>query len=345
MQASSNPCGRELFRAEHRSLSRRSLSRAICLLAAAGAFSVQLQPAHAQDEWPQKTIHLVVPYAPGGSADTLGRLIGKHLSEAFKQPVVVENKAGAGGMIGSQLVAKAAPDGYTLVVSGIGSHVIAPVEANTFDPMKDFTHIALLGGPPVALVVNAGQPIKDVKGFIQHVSGRPQGISWASPGTGTHAHLFGEAFRAATKLNMVHISYKGAGAAVTDVISNQVPAAFMTFSSANAHVASGKLRLLALTSEKRLPEYPAVPTFAELGYPDLTGITWFAVSGPAGMPAAVVDKINAEVRRGLQTPAVKAQLAQESMVTADYDAAAFTRFVAAEIERWTPMARSIGKPK
>ena len=331
-------------KAERRTLSRRGFCEACGLLLAGGALSFQL-PAHAQGDWPAKPIHLVVPYAPGGSADTLGRLIAKHLSEAFKQPVVVETKAGAGGMIGSQLVAKTPPDGYTLVVSGIGSHVIAPVENNTFDPMKDFTHIALLAGPPVAMVVNAEQPIKDVKGFIQYVSAQPQGISWASPGTGTHAHLFGEAFRAATKLNMVHISYKGAGAAVTDVVANQVPAAFMTLSSANAHIASGKLRLLALTSEKRLPDYPNVPTFAELGYPSLTGITWFAISGPAGMPAAIVEKINAEVQRGLRTPEIQKQLARESMVTSDYDAAAFTRYVAAEIDRWTPMVRSIAKPR
>jgi tripartite-type tricarboxylate transporter receptor subunit TctC len=331
--------------AGRRKSSRRAFCRACFLLAAGGALSLQSQTAEAQGEWPQKPIHIVVPYAPGGSADTLGRLIAKHLSDAFKQPAVVDTKAGAGGLIGSQQVAKAPPDGYTLVISGIGSHVIAPVENNSFDPMKDFTHIALLGGPPVAMVVNAEQPIKDVKGFIEHASRDPKGISWASPGAGTHAHLFGEAFRAATKANMVHISYKGAGAAVTDVISNQVPAAFMTLSSANAHIATGKLRLLAVSSEKRLPEFPNVPTFIELGYPKLTGITWFALSGPAGMPAPVVSKINAEVRRGLKTPEIKKQLALESMVTADYDAPTFSRYVAAEIERWTPMVRSLPKQK
>jgi tripartite-type tricarboxylate transporter receptor subunit TctC len=332
----------ELLKAERRPLSRRGFCEACCLLAATGAVSFN---AHAQSDWPSRPIHLIVPYAPGGSADRLGRLMGKHLSDAFKQPVVVDNRAGAGGLIGSEQVARASPDGYTLVVSGIGSHVIAPVENPKFDPMKDFTHIALLAGPPVAMVVNSAQPIKDVKGFIQYVSSQPNGISWASPGAGTHAHLFGEAFRAATKLNMVHISYKGAGAAVTDVIANQVPAAFMTLSSANAYVDAGKLRLLAVTSEKRLPEYPNVPTFAELGYPNLTGITWFALSGPAGMPPAIVNKLNAEVRRGLKTPDMQKQLASESMVTIDMDAPAFTKYVAAEIGRWAPMVRNISKPK
>jgi tripartite-type tricarboxylate transporter receptor subunit TctC len=334
----------EFSKAQRLHLSRRDFCEAFGLIAAGGALSFQ-QSAHAQADWPSRPIRLVVPYAPGGSADTLGRLVGKHVGEALKQPVVVENKAGAGGMIGSELVARAAPDGYTLVVSGIGSHVIAPVENHSFDPMKDFTHIALLAGPPVAMVVNSEQPIKDVKGFIQYVSSQPKGISWASPGTGTHAHLFGEAFRAATKLNMVHISYKGAGAAITDVVGNQVPAAFMTLSSANAHIDSGKLRLLAVTSEKRVPEYPNAPTFIELGYPSLTGITWFGISGPAGVPPAIVERINAEVRRALKTPDVRKKLQLESMVTSDLDAAAFTKYVAAEIERWTPMVRSIAKPK
>ena len=299
-------------------------------------------PSWAQAEWPNKPIRLIVPYAPGGSSDTLGRAIGRHLSEAFKQGVVIENRAGAGGTIGSQLVAKAAPDGYTLVISGIGSHVIAPVESpGAFDPMKDFSHIALLGGPPLAMVVNAEQPIKDVKGFIARVVADPKGISWGSPGQGTHGHLTGELFRAANGLNMVHISYKGAGPAVADLLGNQIPAAFMTLSSANAHIDSGKLRLLAISAPKRLPEYPDVPTFAELGYPALTGTTWFALSGPPGMPAALVEKINAEVRRGLQSPAIRNLLATESMESADYDAATFTRFVSNEIARWTPAVRSV----
>jgi tripartite-type tricarboxylate transporter receptor subunit TctC len=221
--------------------------------------------------------------------------------------------------------------------------VIASADGGSFDPMKDFTHIAMLGGPPIALVVNAAQPYRDVAGFIEGVSREPQGLSWGSPGKGTHGHLTGEVFRTVHKLNMVHISYKGAGPAVTDLLANQLPAAFMTLSSANAHVATGKLRLLAVTAPRRLPEFPNAPTFAELGQPQLTGTTWFAVSGPPGMPRTIVERINAEVRRGMQTPAIKSMLAAESMVTMDLDAQAFTRFVASELERWGPMARQILK--
>jgi tripartite-type tricarboxylate transporter receptor subunit TctC len=323
--------------------SRRPFLQA-CAVAVASAtvFGLAPSPASAQGEWPQKPIRLVVPYAAGGSSDTLGRMIAKYLTDALKQPVVVENKGGAGGLIGSQLVAKSPPDGYTLVISGIGSHVIAPQEqAANFDPMKDFTHIALLGGPPIAMVVNAEQPIKDFKGFITHAQQDPKGISWASPGQGTHGYLTGETFKNSLKLNMVHIAYKGAGPAVADLIANQVGAGFMTLSSANSHVATGKLRLLAVTAPKRLPELPNTPTFAELGYPNLTGTTWFAISGPAGMPPAIVEKLNAEIRKGLQTDAARKQMAFESMVTVDYDAPGFTRFVAQEIERWGPAAKAL----
>ena len=321
----------------HRFWAARGL---VFLLAALAAVAPRV--AQSQGDWPSKPIKIIVPYAPGGSSDTLGRLIGRYLQEALKQTVVIENKPGAGGMIGSREVAKAAPDGYTLVVSGIGSHVIAPVEqSGGFDPMADFTHIALLGGPPLGMVVNAEQPIKDVKGFVSFTQASPTGISWGSPGQGTHGHLAGELFRRIHGLNMVHISYKGAGPAVADLIGNQIPAAIMTLSSSNAHVDTGKLRLLAVSSAKRVAAYPNTPTLAELGYPQLTGTTWFSISGPAGMPPAVVERLNTEIRKGLQSPAVAKTMASESMETIDLDAAAFTRFVAAEIARWAPAARSI----
>lgn len=320
---------------------QRLLARALgCALAAAA----MLPAANAQPSWPDKPVKLMVPFSPGGSADALARMLGRHLSEALGQPFVIENRAGAGGLIGSQLVAKAAPDGYSLVISGIASHVIAPATPSPpFDPLKDFSHIAMIGGPPVVLVVNAAVPVNDLKGFIAYVAAKPEGLSWGSSGQGTHAHLIGEMFRAATKLKMVHISYKGGGPAVQDLLGNQIPAAFMALPSANAHILSGRLRAVAVSSAKRLPEHPALPTFAEGGHPALTARTWFGLSGPPGMPKALVDRINAEVRRGLQTPAIRQQLALESIESDDFDAAAFTQYVASEIERWAPMARAAAK--
>jgi len=265
-----------------------------CALGAFLALAAAVQPAAAQSNWPDRPVKLMVPFSPGGSTDTLGRLIGKHLTEAFNQPFVIENKGGAGGMIGSQVVAKAPPDGYTLVISGIASHVIAPAGTGAlFDPMKEFTHIAMIGGPPVVLVVNSAVPVKDLKGFIAYAQAQPEGLNWGSSGQGTHAHLIGETFRSALNLKMVHISYKGGGQAVIDLLGNQIPAAFMALPSAKNHIASGKIRALATTASKRLPEHPDVPTFAELGYPSLTARTWFGISGPeqAKRAAAVADGV------------------------------------------------------
>jgi tripartite-type tricarboxylate transporter receptor subunit TctC len=323
-------------------MNHRSQAFLRCALSAFLVLAATPQAATAQAAWPEKPIKIMVPFPPGGSTDALGRLVGRHLSVAFGQPVVIENRAGAGGMIGSQMVAKAPPDGYTLVISGIASHVIAPAAPGAlFDPMKDFTHIAMIGGPPVVLVVNAAVPVLDLKGFIAYVAAKPDGVNWASSGQGTHAHLIGETFRAATNLKMVHISYKGGGQAVVDLLGNQVPAAFMALPSANQHILSGRLRALATTASKRLPGHPGVPTFAELGYPQLTARTWFGLSGPPGMPKPLVDRINAEVRRGLQTPALRKQLALESIESDDFDAATFTQYVKSEIDRWTPLAKTV----
>jgi tripartite-type tricarboxylate transporter receptor subunit TctC len=302
--------------------------------------------AFAAGEYPSKAVRVIVPYAAGGSADTLGRLACQHLTVAMKQPFVTDNKSGAGGAIGSLAAAKAAPDGYTLVVSGIGSHVIAPAVSPTgYDPMKDFTHIASLGGPPTVLAVNVASGITDLKSFIAYVRAKPEGVSWGSPGQGTHGNLIGERFAQVAKVNLVHIAYRGAAPAVTDLVGNQIPAAFITYTSVNAHIKSGKVRALAITSAQRRPDLPDVPTFAELGFPDLTATTWFSISGPAGLPKPMVDRLNLEIRAGLKTKEALAQMALEGIEAPDYDATQFTAFVQSEIDRWTPLVKGLDKPK
>lgn len=302
--------------------------------------------AQAPQAWPTRAVKIVVPYSAGGTADNLGRLTADHLTNALKQPFIVDNKGGAGGTLGSMQVAKAAPDGYSLVVSGIGSHVIAPILlGSSMNPMKDFTHIALLGGPPSALVINADLPVKDLKGFIAYVNAAPKGLSWGSPGLGTHAQLIGELFAVGNKLNLVHISYKGAGPAVMDLLGGQIQAGFMTLRSAASHIQSGKLRVLAITSTKRLKDYPNVPTFAELGYPKLTAITWFSLSAPAGLPKSIVNKLNLEVRNGLRSQTIRDQLAFEYIETQDWDADNFTQFFKSEIDLWSPLVRSVVQAK
>ncbi len=322
---------------------RAALPLGLTFWLALGAFSAAAQSTQ---EWPLRPVKIVVPYSAGGTADNLGRLMADYLSNSLKQPFIIDNKGGAGGTLGSMQVTKSAPDGYSLVVSGIGSHVIAPILlGSSMNPMKDFTHIALLGGPPSALVINADLPVKDLKGFIAYVNAAPKGLSWGSPGLGTHAQLIGELFAVGNKLNLVHISYKGAGPAVMDLLGGQIQAGFMTLRSAASHIHSGKLRVLAITSTKRLKDYPNVPTFAELGYPKLTAVTWFSLSGPAGLPKNIVTKLNQEVRNGLRNQNIRDQLAVEYIETQDWDADNFTQFFKSEIDLWSPLVRSVVQAK
>ena len=296
-----------------------------------------------EPNWPQRPVKIVVPYAAGGSSDSLGRLISVGLTESLKQPFVIENKGGAGGMIGSQQVSKSAPDGYNLVISGVASHVIGPSEnPKTYDPIKDFTHIAMLGGPPIVLAINAQLPVTDLKSFLAYAKANP--VSWGSPGKGTHGYLIGEAFEVMAKTDMQHVAYKGGSPAVADTIAGHIPALFTTLSTASAQIQAGKLRALAITSSKRMPEFPNVPTFAELGYPKLVALTWFSLSGPPGMPAPLVDKLNKEVRKIMQSPAAKDMLAKSSMETFDWDSARFTQYVGEELKQWAPMIKTV-KPE
>jgi tripartite-type tricarboxylate transporter receptor subunit TctC len=299
------------------------------------------QPATPVLDWPSKPTRIVVPYAAGGTSDTLGRLVAQTLQTALKQGFVVENKGGGGGVIGSQAVSKSAPDGYTLVVSGIGSHVIAPVGNKSMDPVNDFTHIAYLGGPPLVLVVHPSLPVHSIKELLTYSQNLKEGLSWGSPGIGTHGHLIGELFAKRTGMNQTHINYKGAAPAIADLIGNQIPATFTTYTSASAFIKSGKARALAITASKRLLDQPNIPTFTELGYPELASTTWFALSGPANMPAALVEKINQEVRRGLKTDVAIKQLAKENIETQDWDAASFSKFLRNEIDKWSPLAKSV----
>ena len=290
-------------------------------------------------------MRIIAPFPAGGTTDIFGRLLAQHFSEQFKQSFVLENKAGAGGVIGSDFVAKAAPDGTALLISGIASHVIAPAVSKTpYHPVDSFSHIALLGGPPSVLAVHTDVPAKTVREFVAYGQSVPQGVSWGSSGTGTHAHLVGELLREATKLKMVHVAYKGGAPAMADLIGKQIPATVTALSSALPHLRSGRIRALATTARGRMAELPDVPTFAEAGYPQLTATTWFSLSGPAGMPAAMVAQINLETRRALKLPKIRERLLAEGIEPGDLDAAAFTNYVRSEIDRWTPLAQAAKAP-
>jgi tripartite-type tricarboxylate transporter receptor subunit TctC len=313
-------------------------------LAALASLALASGGAGAQ-EWPAKPVRIIVPYAPGGSADTLGRIAAEQLSEALKQQFVVENKPGAGGVLGSTQVARAAPDGYTLGVSGIATHTIAPaINPNvSYDPIKDFTHVALLGGPPIVFVVHPSVKANTMKEFEDVIRGtKGKKLSYGSPGAGTHGHLMAEAWLKKAGLDMEHIAYKGASGAMTDLIGNHIPASSNTLATAAAHIRAGNARALAVTSGKRLNGFPDAPTFAEIGYPDLVGITWFAISGPKGMPKDVVERLNKELVRIMALPQVQERLARDEITTEPMNAEQFAKFVADEAAKWGPIAKASG---
>jgi tripartite-type tricarboxylate transporter receptor subunit TctC len=312
----------------------RILSLCLCFAASA---------AWAQS-WPERPVKIVAPFAPGGTADTLGRLVAGKLSEDFKQSFVVENRPGAGGAVGSEIVSNSPPDGYTLVVSGIASHVIAPnlPRGTPYDPMKDFTHIALFGGPPAVFAVNPSLPAKTLKEFVALAKSKPGKLTYGSPGNGTQGQLVAELFKQEAGIDLLHVPYKGASAAVADLMGGQIASVSTTLTTASGQIKSGRARALALSSSERLPDYPDIPTFAEQGYPNIVGTVWFSLSGPAGLPQDIVDKLNAAVRRALNSPDVRDRIRHDGLVPNNLDAKQFTAFVAAELKRWAPIVKASG---
>src|SRR3989454_1996892 len=294
--------------------------------------------------WPAKTVRMIVPFAPGGTADTLGRLVAQRLTESLKENFIVENRAGAGGIIGSELVAKAAPDGYTLVVSGVATHCIAPALSKNlpFDPLRDFTHIALFGGPPGVLVIHPSLPVKDLREFIAYAKAEGGKLAYGSPGNGTQGHLIAEQLKQVAGIEMTHVPYKGASLAVADLNAGHVPVTSATLTTAATQIKAGRARALAVSSAKRVQDFPDVPTFSELGHPELSASIWVFLSGPAGMAPEVVNRLNAEVRRALKLPDVRERLRPEGIEPGDLDPQQFTAYMTAEVKRWAPVVRASG---
>jgi len=301
-----------------------------------------IKPSHAQ-VWPNKPVRIVAPFAPGGAADTLGRIVADPLSSIFKQQFFVENRPGAGGMIGAAAVATAAPDGYSFVVSGVASHVTAPaISANPgFDPVRDFTHIAYLGGPPVVWIVHPSYPAKDYKEFLAYAKASPKPLDYISPGTGTQGNLFAEGLALREKFRITHIPYRGAGPALVDLVAGHVPFGSVTFSSAAELIRAGKVRALAVSAERRLANFPDIPTFRELGYEDLVTATWFGFSGPPRLPHDITRALGREITNILRQPEVQKRMAQDEIETRLMTPEQFTDFLAGEVARWAPLAKSL----
>jgi tripartite-type tricarboxylate transporter receptor subunit TctC len=309
-----------------------------------GALTVWSIPVSAQD-WPTRPVRIVAPFAAGGSADTLGRIVAERLSESLRQNFFVENRGGAGGLIGAAQVANAEPDGYTFVISGIASHVIAPVTNPNpgLDPIRSFTHIAYIGGPPVVAIVHPSLGVRSLKDFIATAKGSKDARDYVSPGPGTLGNLVAEYWARKENIKLEHIPYKGAAQAITDLVAGHVKVGSMTWTTAHAQIRAKTVVPLAVSSAQRIPDFPGVPTFKELGYDDLIATTWFAFSGPADLPKDIVRKLNQEIVKALDTPEVRKKLDQEAIETEKMSPEAFTRFVETEIGRWGPIAKQVVK--
>jgi tripartite-type tricarboxylate transporter receptor subunit TctC len=304
----------------------------------AAALVVATRPAHALD-WPTRPVRIVAPSTPGGAADLFARLIADHLTTLLKQRFYVDNRAGGGGLIGAAFVAHAEPDGYTFVTSSVAYHAIEPAASRNpgFDPMRDATHIAYIGGPPNVFIVNPKLGVHSLDELA--ALAKTKSLDFVSPGVGTLGHLLVEEFAREAGVQLVHVPHKGSAQAMLDILAGNVMFGSMTWSSALGQIRAGKVIPIAVSSKARVPDYPAVPTLAESGYPDLVARTWFALSGPAGVPDEIVRKLNRAVGQVLEMPDVKQRLDQDAIEREPMTPAQVTAFVAAEIAKWGPIAK------
>jgi tripartite-type tricarboxylate transporter receptor subunit TctC len=301
-----------------------------------------LTAAPSSADWPTRPVRIIAPSSPGGAADTFARLVADNFSEIFRERFYVENRAGAGGLIGAATTARAEPDGYTLVTSSIGYHVIAPaISPNPgFDPIRDFTHIAYLGGPPNVLVANPSLGVRSFQDFLA-LARRGEPLAYVSPGVGSHGQLVSEAFAQMAGVRLQHVPHKGAAPAMMDLIAGNVKLGTMTWTTAIGQIRGGQIIPLAVSASARLAEFPDLPTFSELGYPDLVTLTWYALSGPAGLPGDIVQKLNGAVTRTMELPNVRRQLQRDAIETRSMTSEEITRYMTSEIAKWGPVAKRI----
>jgi tripartite-type tricarboxylate transporter receptor subunit TctC len=299
---------------------------AIALVALISSFS----PTHAQP-WPAKPVKIVVAFGPGGSADQFGRLLGSELSAIYKQQFYVENRPGNSGSIGSAAVARAEPDGYTLLIGGSGPHITGPaINPNIgYDPLKDFTHIAMIGADSYVLVANPALGVKNLDELVKLAHSRKDAITSSSTGPGSLGQLILEQFKRKAGIDILHVPAPNSG--VIDVLGNHISMTITTFLTVGEQIRAGKVVPLGATSLERNPAFREIPTFAEQGYPDVHGDTWFWLAGPKSLPADIVDKLNGDVRNILKTPKIREYFAHRALLSMDVDVAGLNKFLAAEV--------------
>jgi tripartite-type tricarboxylate transporter receptor subunit TctC len=308
------------------------------LLAALIATSLQAQ------SYPAKPVRVIVPYPPGGGNDTLGRLFAAKLGERMGQQFVVENRPGAGAMIGTEAAAKSPPDGYTILLSSIATHALSPnlYTRVPYDPVKDFAPITLLGIAPTVLVVPADLPARNLQEFIAAAKAKPGGLAYASGGNGTPPHINAEVFKAVAGVELLHVAYKGGGPALVDLMAGRVQAMLDTAASAMPHVRSGKLRALALSAPKRSPDLPDLPTFAEAGLPQYDTNAWYSMHAPAGTPSEIVRRLNSELVAILKDPDILARFRQLATEPVGNSPEELGAFVQAELAKYARIIKAAG---
>ncbi|MBP3980133.1 MULTISPECIES: Bug family tripartite tricarboxylate transporter substrate binding protein [unclassified Acidovorax] len=318
--------------------------KALAVLASLAAGAATLPGAAFAQAYPTKPISIVVPFSAGGTTDILARLVGQYLSTELGQPVVVDNKAGAGGNIGGQYAARAAADGYTLFMGTVGTHAInaSLYKKMPFDPIKDFAPLTRVANVPNLLVANPQQPFKTVPEMIAYAKANPGKINFGSPGNGASPHLSGELFKSLAKVDLTHIPYKGSAPAVTDLLGNQIAIMFDNLPSVIPHVRSGKLRAIAISTAKRSPELPDVPTIAEAGVPGYEAMSWFGMFAPAATPKPVLDKLSAALAKVLANPEVKKKIADQGGESVNETPAQFAAFIKSESTKWGKVVKESG---
>jgi tripartite-type tricarboxylate transporter receptor subunit TctC len=316
---------------------RTALAVAAGLMVAAAALS----SASAQD-WPSHPVRIVVGFSPGSSADQLARLVANDFSTAFGQRFYVEYRTGNSGSIAASFTARAAPDGYTLMIGGSGPHITIPTlnPSIGYDPMKDFTHVAMIAGASYVLAANPSLGIHDVAGLIKLAKTRKAPLTSSSPGPGSLGQLLLEEFRRKAGIDITHVPAPNSG--LMEVLGNHINMTITAPLTVGEQIRAGKVVGLAMSSSERSPAYPHIATFAEQGYPDIQGATWFWLTAPKRLPPAVAQKLNNEVRKMLKEPKVRDYFAQQALLSLDLDVAGTQNFVGSEVARWGALAKSVG---
>jgi tripartite-type tricarboxylate transporter receptor subunit TctC len=311
---------------------------------AMGALAALLATVALAQPYPSKPIRIVVPFPAGGTTDVLARAVAQKLTESLGQATVVDNRPGAGGNIGAELVAKSPPDGYTLLMGTVGTHAINPglYPKMPYDHVKDFSPVILVAGVPNVLVVNPALPFNSVKELIAYAKANPGKLNFASSGNGTSIHLSGELFRTMADVQIMHVPYKGSSPALQDLVGGQVQIMFDNLPSSLALIKAGKLKALAVTSLARAAALPDVPTLAESGLPGFEASSWFGLLAPAGTPQPVIAKLNADVAKWLASPEAKEKLLAQGAIAAGGTPEDFAKHIAAETAKWQKVVKDSG---